>query len=123
MQSAQQIKDFEFAARFVFVSPPTPEAMEAELRSSGVGEADKIKQLLESAAQLVEHARASNFYDAVVEPEAVYAAAAAAPGSNDIAGLYAAIFGGASEQLLENANSMDVDDAPVGSLAPASGAN
>ncbi|KAM7223622.1 THO complex subunit 1 [Rhypophila decipiens] len=66
--SAQQVKDMEFPARYLFIHPPAPAELEAALRSSGRGLTDdQIKDVLKTAAVLACHATTeSDFYDSIL---------------------------------------------------------
>ncbi|KAM7197852.1 THO complex subunit 1 [Rhypophila sp. PSN 637] len=66
--SAQQVKDMEFPARYLFIHPPAPAELEAALRSSGRGLTDdQIKDVLKTTAELAYHATTtSDFYDSIL---------------------------------------------------------
>lgn len=68
-QSAQQVKDMEFPARYIFIQPPAPGALESLLRSSSRSLTDdQIKDVVKSASELAYHASTSEgFYDSSLE--------------------------------------------------------
>ncbi|KAK5653133.1 hypothetical protein OQA88_9232 [Cercophora sp. LCS_1] len=67
--SAQQVKDNGFDARFIFISPPEGEALDAQLKETGLAD-EKLQEALKTAAELAEHATGSGFYDSIVVSEA-----------------------------------------------------
>ncbi|KAM7183468.1 THO complex subunit 1 [Naviculisporaceae sp. PSN 640] len=68
-ESAQQVKDMEFPARYIFLQPPPPGQLETLLRSSSPGLTDdQIKDLVKSTSELAFHASSSEgFYDSSLE--------------------------------------------------------
>ncbi|KAK0646106.1 THO complex subunit 1 transcription elongation factor-domain-containing protein [Cercophora newfieldiana] len=66
--AVQQVKDFEFSARCIFIQPPASEILKSQLEESGLGD-EKTKEALKVASELSEYAATSGFYDAVVSSD------------------------------------------------------
>ncbi|KAK0623627.1 THO complex subunit 1 transcription elongation factor-domain-containing protein [Immersiella caudata] len=62
----QQVKDFGFTARFIFIQPPEPRVLETRLKEDGLGD-EKVKEAIKMAAELSEHSATPGFYDSVVD--------------------------------------------------------
>lgn len=109
-QSAQQMKDMDFSARFIFIQPPPPGPLETYLRASGKGlTEEQIKDVLKSTAEMAYHASSTaGFYDEIVEyPE----------NGDDEGDLFKAfekvVFGAAVEKGVED---VDMGDAEAGDV-------
>lgn len=69
-QSAQQVKDWDFSARFICIEPPSPEILEAQLRENGSGlegNEDQIQAILKDAAELAKQQKSPDFYESVID--------------------------------------------------------
>jgi guanylate kinase len=64
----QQVKDFEFSARCIFINPPVPGVLESHLKEGGLSD-EKIQEALEAASELSQHAATPGFYDSVVDSD------------------------------------------------------
>lgn len=64
-QGAQQVKDFEYAARYVFIKPSSAEILEARLKEKGTP-SEKIEDVLKRLPEQLETAGAGAFYDKVI---------------------------------------------------------
>lgn len=68
-QSAQQVKDWDFSARFICIEPPSPETLEAQLRQTGSGleqNEDQIQAILKDAVELAKQQKSPDFYESVI---------------------------------------------------------
>lgn len=67
--SAQQVKDWDFSARFICIEPPSPEVLEAQLRETGSsleGNEEQIQAILKEAAELSKQQKSPDFYESVI---------------------------------------------------------
>lgn len=60
------MKDFEYAARFVFVKPSSPQDLETRLKASGNQSEKEIEDIMKSLATDLKRADSGDFYDATV---------------------------------------------------------
>jgi guanylate kinase len=90
----QQVKDFEFTARCIFINPPAPEILETRLKESGLSD-EKVREALKTASELSQHATTPGFYDLVVD--------------SDIKSLESAIFGNALNGVVTNGDTTTGD--------------
>ncbi|KAK0711543.1 THO complex subunit 1 transcription elongation factor-domain-containing protein [Lasiosphaeris hirsuta] len=81
---AQQVKDLGFSARFIFIQPPSPATLEAQLKENGLSD-EQVQQALKTAVDSAEHAATPDFYDVVVE--------------SDFKALETAMFGSAADDI------------------------
>lgn len=58
-------KDNGYNARFIFISPPTTEELEARLKKAGVSE-EHIQSTLKSAEEDIEHSKSEGQYDTTI---------------------------------------------------------
>ncbi|KAK1779279.1 THO complex subunit 1 transcription elongation factor-domain-containing protein [Copromyces sp. CBS 386.78] len=68
--SAQQVKDWDFSARFICIEPPSPETLEAQLRETGSGlegNEDQIQAILKDAVELAKQQKSPDFYESVID--------------------------------------------------------
>ncbi|KAI1500468.1 THO complex subunit 1 transcription elongation factor-domain-containing protein [Biscogniauxia marginata] len=66
-EGTQMAKDNGFSARFIFVSPPNIEELEARLnKSEGLTE-EAIQNMIKTAQEDIKHAKSDELYDTVIE--------------------------------------------------------
>ncbi|KAH7629163.1 THO complex subunit 1 transcription elongation factor-domain-containing protein [Sordaria sp. MPI-SDFR-AT-0083] len=67
--SAQQVKDWDFSARFICIEPPSPQILEPQLRETGSGlegNEGQIQAILKDAAELAKQQKSPDFYESVI---------------------------------------------------------
>lgn len=62
----QQVKDVEFAARCIFITPLASGILETRLKANGLGD-EQIQETVKTASELSEHSATPGFYDSVVD--------------------------------------------------------
>ncbi|KAI1393783.1 THO complex subunit 1 transcription elongation factor-domain-containing protein [Hypoxylon trugodes] len=65
-EGTQMAKDNGYSARFIFISPPSIEELETRLRKVDGMTEEAIQNVLKTALEDIEHAKSSDFYDAVI---------------------------------------------------------
>lgn len=93
-QIAQQVKDWEFEARRIFIRPPSPETHEEQLKRSGLSDG-KLQEALKAATEAAEQASTLDLYDCVVD--------------GDITALESVVFGAALKGTADHVASEAAD--------------
>ncbi|KAI1771287.1 THO complex subunit 1 transcription elongation factor-domain-containing protein [Hypoxylon cercidicola] len=102
-ESIQLVRDNGYNARFVFISPPTTEELEARLRKAGASE-EHVQSALKAAEEHIEHAKTEGQYDTIIINDDIEEA---------YKSLEAFIYGS-----VEGANGVNGDDTAAGDDVP-----
>lgn len=66
MEGVKQVKQTDLGARFIFIAPPSEDALEKRLRGRGTEDEDSIKARLEQAKKELEYSRVDGVHDKIV---------------------------------------------------------
>ena len=66
VQGVKQIKASKIPARYIFISPPSLEALEARLRGRGTENEDSIQKRLAQAHNELEYSRTEGVHDTII---------------------------------------------------------
>lgn len=65
-QGVKQIKQSDMAARYVFIAPPSFDALEARLRGRGTEKEESIQKRLAQARKELEYSKTPGIHDVII---------------------------------------------------------